>query len=115
VTIWRKIANPRASLAEGGYETWGPADYANTLTGYDWGNALRQKTLIHQGGRLRTATILEWERLAGFPDHWTDVGGITEAKRANALGDSFPPGMAYWLGRRVMAVDAALPLLEVVA
>lgn len=111
VLIWRKSANPRASLARGGYETWVPAEHSNTLTGYDWGTPLRQKHFIQQGGRLRTLTILEWERLAGFPDGWTESLG-SDSDRADALGDSAHSAMTEALGRALITVDAALPALH---
>lgn len=85
-------------------------EYANTLTGHDWGAAGWQKTLMVQGGRVRAATITEWERLAGFPDGWTSLLG-SDSARADALGDSMHPGMAEWLGRKLIEVDATLPLL----
>lgn len=116
VRIWRKSANPRAALSKGGYETWVPADFSNTLTGFDWGDALRQKHLVEDEGRLRTFDILEWERLAGFPDHWTE--GMPLSDRAESLGASLHPGLAEWYWRRLLAVHTRMyqnATLEVVA
>jgi DNA (cytosine-5)-methyltransferase 1 len=108
--FWRKSARPRASLAKGGYETWVDDGVANTLTGFDYGAATRQTHLLRQHGRLRTLTLTEWERLQGFPDGWTE--GMTDAERGNALGDAMNVPMADWLGRRLLAVDAALPMVR---
>lgn len=104
--IWRKSARPRAALSEGGYETWVTADRSNTLTGYDGGLATRQTHLIYQDGRLRTLTLTEWERLAGFPDGWT--ASLPTSERYGTLGDSFHPGVAEWLGGRITAVHDGL-------
>ena len=107
--IWRKSSRARKSLAAGGYETWVPADYSNTLTGNDGGLANRQTHIVLQNGRLRTFTPLEWERLQGFPDGWTE--GLSDSARFDALGDAMHVGMARWLAERLVAVDAALPQL----
>jgi site-specific DNA-cytosine methylase len=105
--IWRKSARARAALSAGGYETWVPATHTNTLTGNDSGNALRQTHLIAQHGRLRTLTFTEWERLQGFPDGWTE--GMPDSQRWTALGNAIHTGTAAWLGRRIDAVDRAIP------
>lgn len=104
--IWRKSARARASLDAGGYETWVPAEKANTLTGFDGGLADRQTHLLLQDGRLRTLTPLEWERLSGFPDGHTDL--LSESERFATLGDCFHVGTAEWLGARLMAVHQGL-------
>lgn len=87
-----------------------PAEHSNTLTGFDAGLATRQTHLIYQQGRLRTLTPVEWERLQGFPDGWTE--GLSDSARYQALGNAMHVGMAAWLGHRIAAVDAALPQLE---
>ena len=108
--IWRKAARARASLAAGGYETWRPAEYANTLAGSDGGGPARQQHILLQDGRLRTFTPLEWERLQGFPDGWTE--GLPDSARFRLLGNAMHVGMAQWLGRRIAAVHHALPQIE---
>lgn len=105
--IWRKSARPRAALSAGGYETWVPADFANTLTGFDGGLATRQTHLIAQHGRLRTLTPTEWERLQGFPDGWTAT--MPASQRWEALGNAIHTGTAAWLARRLDAVHYAVP------
>lgn len=68
-----------------------------------------QTHVVFQGGRLRAPTPLEWERAQGFPDHWTE--GMPDRARYEALGDAMHVGIAGWLGRNIMEVDAAVPLL----
>jgi DNA (cytosine-5)-methyltransferase 1 len=112
VLIWRKSARARKSIAAGGYETWVPLEASqsgNTLTGFDGGGATRQTHLLQQGGKIRTLSLLEWERLSGVPDGWTD--NIPTSARYEALGNIAHPAMTEWLGRRLVAVDKALPLL----
>lgn len=86
------------------------SDFANTLTGFDGGLATRQTHLIAQHGGLRTLTLTEWERIAGFPDGWTS--SMPDSERFSALGDSMHPLMAEWLGRRLVEVSAALPMIR---
>jgi DNA (cytosine-5)-methyltransferase 1 len=109
--IFRKSARARAKLTEGGYETWVPDQYANTLTGFDGGGPARQTHLIVQPGQPpRALTLLEWERLQGFPDGWTKA--MTDAQRYTAIGNAMHVGMASWLANRITKVSAALPLLS---
>lgn len=115
VRVWRKGARPRVALSkgyEGGYrETWVNDGKANTLTGFDGGLATRQTHLIAQGGRLRTLTLTEWERLMGFPDDWTAMVN-SDSARYTALGNAMHVGTATWLGRRLMAVNSTLPQID---
>jgi len=108
--VWRKSARARASLAKGGYETWKPDGDANTLTGFDGGGPLRQTHLIAQGGGLRTLTLTEWERLQGFPDGWTQ--DAPDSARYTQLGNAVAVPMGEWLGRRLMAVEATVPMIR---
>ncbi len=105
--IWRKSARARASIAKGGYETWVPAEFANTLTGFDGGGPARQTHLIAQNGGVRALTLLEWERLQGFADGWTDT--MPDSARFTALGNAIHTGTPAWLARRIDAVHHALP------
>lgn len=105
--IWRKSARARASLAKGGYETWVPAEFANTLTGFDGGGPARQTHLVAQNGGLRAFTPTEWERLQGFPDGWTDT--MPDSARWQAIGNAVHTGTSAWLARRLTAVHNAIP------
>lgn len=87
-----------------------PAEYSNTLTGFDGGGPNRQTHIILQQGRLRTLTLTEWERLMGFPDGWTE--GLPDSVRYRIIGNSMHVGTAAWLNTRIEAVTANLPQLE---
>lgn len=87
-----------------------PAEFSNTLTGFDGGGANRQTHIVLQGGRLRTFTLREWERLQGFPDGWTD--GLPDSARYRLLGNAMHVGMATWINQRFETVAQALPQLE---
>lgn len=114
VRVWRKGANSRVAIEhgyEGGFrETWLDDGYANTLTANDGPSPTRQKHLIAQGGRVRSLSPIEWERLQGFPDNWTAPMGYTA--RYDALGNAMHVGMAEWLGRRLVKVHTTIPMLE---
>lgn len=84
-----------------------PAEFGNTLTGYDGGMPTRQTHLIAQHDRVRTLTLTEWERLQGFEDGWTE--GPPASARFTMLGNAIHTGTAEWLGRRLMAVHKTLP------
>jgi len=107
--VWRKSARARAALSKGGYETWVSDGDANTLTGFDYGGPKRQTHLIAQDGRLRTATLREWERLQGFPDDWTV--GIPESARGTGIGNAMHVGMARWVMSGIRETHHALPLI----
>jgi DNA (cytosine-5)-methyltransferase 1 len=102
--LWRKVSNPRKSLSKGGYETWVADSRGNTLTPFDWGNAARQKHLLAQHGRLRTNTLLEWERGLGVPDQWTE--GVSDSARAQGIANAMQVGMADWFFTRLIRTNA---------
>jgi DNA (cytosine-5)-methyltransferase 1 len=66
--------------------------------------------LIAQGGGLRTLTLTEWERLQGFPDGWTQ--DAPDSARYTQLGNAVAVPMGEWLGRRLMAVEATVPMIR---
>jgi DNA (cytosine-5)-methyltransferase 1 len=121
----RKSARPTKKAAEGGYSTWVKSAFWNVLTPND-GVRVDEKTdeatlapvkqthLIRQGGRVRVPTRLEWERLMGFPDGWTRAIK-DDANAMYALGDSFAPPVARWLGEGLIEVSNEVPLLSSVA
>jgi hypothetical protein len=51
---------------------------------------------------VRRLTPTECERLQGFPDGWSDVGGTTDGPRYSALGDAVTVNVAYWIVRRLV-------------
>jgi DNA (cytosine-5)-methyltransferase 1 len=44
--------------------------------------------VCEQAKLIRRLTPLECERLQGYPDYWTDVGGGSDSARYKALGNS---------------------------
>lgn len=56
-----------------------------------------------QGSGVRRLTPLEVQRCQGFPDGWTD--GQSDTARYRELGNAFPPQVAEWAGRRILAVE----------
>lgn len=55
---------------------------------------------------VRRLMPVECERLQGFPDGWTDLGGTPDAPRYKALGNSMAVPVINYIGRRIMAVDS---------
>lgn len=49
--------------------------------------------------RVRRLTPLECERVQGFPDNWTAVGGVSEGARYRLVGNSVMPPVVTFLGR----------------
>jgi site-specific DNA-cytosine methylase len=113
VRIFRRRANARATAELGGYHAYEDATFFNTLASTDGPTPTRQKHLVLQNGRLRGLTPIEWERLQGFPDDWTAPAAY--GARYKQLGDAMNVDLAYWLGRRILAVNATLPMLASVA
>lgn len=119
VEWFRKSARPRGKASEGHWASWVESPFFNVITANDGLNvskkgvptvsAVKQTHLVLQDDRLRGLTPVEWERLQGFPDGWTE--GIPEAEQYYALGDAMNVPLARWLGRRLIEVDTALPLL----
>ncbi len=55
---------------------------------------------------VRRLTPTECERLQGFPDGWTDVGGAADGPRYKALGNAVTMSVIEYIGRRIMAVQS---------
>jgi site-specific DNA-cytosine methylase len=57
--------------------------------------------------RVRELTPVEWERLQGFPDGWTDIewrgGRAPKTLRQKALGNSLAIPDVRWIGERIKA------------
>ena len=60
------------------------------------------------GVQVRRLTPVECERLQGFPDGWTDLGGTPASKRYNALGRSMAVPVMAWIGKRIAAAVQAV-------
>ena len=57
-------------------------------------------------GGVRRLTPVECERLQGFPDGWTQLGGTPDGSRYKALGNSMAVPVIRWLGERIELVDS---------
>ena len=55
---------------------------------------------------VRRLMPVECERLQGFPDGWTDLGGTPDAPRYKACGNSMAVPVSRHIGRRIEAVDS---------
>ena len=56
---------------------------------------------VAYGYKVRRLTVIECERLQGFPDNWTNIGNPSVAKRYNALGRSMAVPVMRWIGERI--------------
>lgn len=49
---------------------------------------------------VRRLTPLERERLQGFPDSWTGIGGMSVTARNRMVGNAVAVPVIEWIGRR---------------
>lgn len=56
-------------------------------------------------GWVRRLTPVECERLQGFPDGWTDVGGAADGPRYKALGNSVAVPCVEWIAHRLKEAE----------
>lgn len=101
-TVFESNVHPTLSAAGGG----------QAGQGYP---AVRQK--VESEMVVRRLTPLECERLQGFPDNWTRIkwNGKPESEcpdghRYKACGNSMAVPVIRWLGERIQAVDAHVPM-----
>jgi DNA (cytosine-5)-methyltransferase 1 len=70
------------------------------LTGEGGTSASRFKHVVMTpSGKMRRLTPVELERLNGFPDDWTKLDGITDAKRAFLMGNALVVGVVERIGK----------------
>lgn len=62
--------------------------------------------IVASGYVVRRLMPVECERLQGFPDGWTDLGGTADAPRYKACGNSMAVPVINYIGRRIEAVDS---------
>lgn len=84
-----------------------------TLQAKENGISLNYNNVCRVNSAVRRLTPLECERLQGFPDGWTDIGGWTDSKgkpritsdaaRYKALGNSIALPFWQWLADRIIA------------
>ena len=65
----------------------------------------REGYVLEEGGRIRRTTVVEWERMQGFQDGYTDVPfrgkPAADGPRYKAIGNSKAVPVVQWLGRRI--------------
>ncbi|HHA1396868.1 TPA: Dam family site-specific DNA-(adenine-N6)-methyltransferase [Enterobacter hormaechei subsp. xiangfangensis] len=61
----------------------------------------RRELIVMDDGRVRTLSALEYERLQGFPDDYTNIPGATDGKRFKAIGNSMAVPVMHWIGQRI--------------
>jgi len=76
------------------------------LTARGAGSLDDRETYVVDGGRIRRLTPIEYERLQGFPDDYTNIpwrGKPTspDGPRYKALGNSWAVPKFRWLGERI--------------
>lgn len=54
---------------------------------------------------VRRLMPVECERLQGFPDGWTDLGGTIDSARYKALGNSMAVPVILWLGQQIETIE----------
>jgi DNA (cytosine-5)-methyltransferase 1 len=69
------------------------------LTGEGGSTPSRFKHIVEVDGKYRRLTPLELERLAGFPDNWTNLyGKVTDGRRAFFIGNALVVGIVERIG-----------------
>lgn len=61
--------------------------------------------IVASGYIVRHLMPVECERLQGFPDGWTDLGGTTDSARYKALGNSMAVPVILWLGQQIDTIE----------
>lgn len=85
--------------------------HTNAEIGEDMGTCLtahseKDAPVLNVGTSVRRLMPVECERLQGFHDGWTDLGGTADAPRYRALGNSMAVPVMQWIGRRIALVDS---------
>lgn len=57
---------------------------------------------------IRRLIPVEYERLQGFPDGWTDIPGASDTARYRAIGNSMAVPVMRWLGERIDKVNRVI-------
>lgn len=80
-----------------------PEEIAPALNGSDAGatSDMRPCVAAHAFG-VRRLTPTEFARLQGFPDDWAK--GFSDSVQYRMYGNAFPPPMAEWVAKRLLAV-----------
>ncbi len=92
------IRKSRKAQSNKDFETWVETEYSNTLNLFDVGQ--RSSVLVLENPNVvRYLTPLEWERLQGFPDGWTE--GLSDRARYCQMGNAVTVNVAEWIAKRV--------------
>lgn len=92
-----RCLNPEAHMSNRVYDSRGPSCTLKAHTGGKHG-----KTGAYLvSDRIRKPTPLEAERLQGFPDHWTDVDGMSDTQRYIMLGNAVTVPVIEFILRRL--------------
>ena len=83
-------------------ETWREDTVSPTVNVFDSGD-VRATTLVVDHPVVRRLTPLEFERLQGFPDGWTE--GQSDAQRYKQMGNAVAVPVVRWITKRLVAVD----------
>lgn len=83
-------------------------DQSNSLTAVGQHHDRGTKILDFNTLQVRRITPLECERLMGFPDDWTAVGGdgafLSDTVRYSLCGNAIVVNVSEWLGKRLVDV-----------
>ena len=81
----------------------GNNNVAGTLIASPGGGVERLGSIVLDNNRPRWLTLLERERLMGFPDGYTS--GFSDSQRHRMLGNSMAVPIVRWIGQRILTVD----------
>jgi len=97
----KPIRKSRKAQSNTDFETWVETDYSNTLNLFDVGQ--RSSVLVLENpNAVRYLTPIEWERLQGFPDGWTE--GLSDRARYCQMGNAVTVNVAEWIAKRIRGV-----------
>jgi site-specific DNA-cytosine methylase len=92
------LRKSRKAQSNTDFETWVETDYANTLNLFDVGQ--RSSVLVAENPNVvRYLTPIEWERLQGFPDGWTE--GLSDRARYCQMGNAVTVNVTEWIAKRI--------------
>jgi len=95
------IRKSRKAQSNKDFETWVDTQYSNTLNLFDVGQ--RSSVLVLENPNVvRYLTPLEWERLQGFPDGWTN--GLSDRARYCQMGNAVTVNVAEWVAKRIKTI-----------
>lgn len=80
-------------------------DLANCLRTSGGGSSIGMVLAPHNGRwDIRKLTPVEYERLMGMPDGYTDIKGASTTERQSAIGNSLAVPVVRWIGERMVGV-----------